>query len=96
MYNNPMGDQTSALMSSSATICPLPVEERVRAVIDRVRPYIQSHGGDVWVSGIKAGVVTLKIDGACTHCPLANQTYNKMVGALIGEEVPEITDIVLT
>ncbi|OGZ11918.1 MAG: hypothetical protein A2942_01835 [Candidatus Lloydbacteria bacterium RIFCSPLOWO2_01_FULL_50_20] len=71
-------------------------EERVHVVIERVRPYIQSHGGDVRVAGIENGVVTLKIEGTCAHCPLANLTYNKVVRTLLGEEVPEITKIVLT
>jgi Fe-S cluster biogenesis protein NfuA len=72
------------------------VEERVHAVISRVRPYIQSHGGDVWVAGITGGIVTLRIEGTCAHCPLASLTYNKVVKTLLGEEVPEISKIVLT
>lgn len=71
-------------------------ETRVRAVLEKVRPYIQSHGGDVWLSGIEDGVVTLKIEGTCTHCPLAELTYNKIIKTLVGEEVPEIRSVVLT
>lgn len=71
-------------------------EVRVRAVLEKVRPYIQSHGGDVWLSGIENGIVTLKIEGTCTHCPLAELTYNKIIKTLVGEEVPEIRSVVLT
>jgi Fe-S cluster biogenesis protein NfuA len=72
------------------------VAERVQALIARVRPYIQSHGGDVTVSEIAGTVLTLRIDGSCAHCQLATLTYNKVVKTLLAEEVPEITDIVLS
>ncbi|HEY9585119.1 MAG TPA: NifU family protein [Candidatus Paceibacterota bacterium] len=91
-------EQGTAVLETKAPVStpPRSPEERVHAVIARVRPYIQSHGGDVWVTGIESGVVTLKIEGTCAHCPLANLTYNTMVKTLIGEEAPEITRIVLT
>lgn len=77
-------------------MAPTSTEERVRTVLEKVRPYIQSHGGDVWVSGINDGIVTLKIEGTCTHCPLAELTYNRIIKTLLGEEVPEIRSVVLT
>lgn len=72
------------------------METRVNAVISKVRPYIQSHGGDVWVSKIENNVLTLRIEGSCAQCPLASLTYNKVVKTLLNEEIPEITEIVLT
>jgi Fe-S cluster biogenesis protein NfuA len=68
---------------------------KIEAVIKKVRPYIQMHGGDVSLVSVKKGIVTLEITGACTHCSLADLTYNKMLGSLLKEEVPEIIDIVL-
>ncbi len=53
------------------------------------------HGGDVFLVGVEKGVVTLRISGACTHCSLADLTYNKMIGGLLKEEIPEIKKIVL-
>ncbi|KKU79641.1 MAG: Thioredoxin-like protein [Parcubacteria group bacterium GW2011_GWA2_47_7] len=78
------------------TETPPTVEGRVNAVIAKVRPYIQSHGGDVWVGKIEDGILTLRIEGSCAQCPLASLTYNKVVKTLLNEEVPEITGIVLT
>jgi len=67
----------------------------VEKILDRVRPYIQMHGGDVKLVRIKDGSVTLEISGACAHCPLAYMTYNEMVAGLLQEEIPEIKNIVL-
>jgi Fe-S cluster biogenesis protein NfuA len=68
----------------------------VRAILERVRPYIQSHGGDVAVASFEGKVLTLRVEGTCAQCPLVNLTYNKMVKTLVGKEVPEITTVVLT
>lgn len=71
-------------------------EERVKAVLEKVRPYVQSHNGDVWLVSIENSVVTLKIDGSCVGCRLANFTYNRVVKTLLMEEAPEITDVILS
>ena len=70
--------------------------DRVRTLMERVRPYLQSHGGDVEVAGLDENVLTLKVQGTCAHCPLVNLTYNKMVKTLLAEEIPEIQRVVLT
>ena len=68
---------------------------KVKAVLKKVRPYIQMHGGDVTLVGILKGVVTLNISGACAHCSMADLTYNKLIGGLLMEEVPGIKNVVL-
>lgn len=71
-------------------------EEKINAVLDRVRPYIQSHGGDVRLVRVTETSATLSVEGTCVGCPLANLTYNKVIRTLLGEEVPEITEFILT
>jgi|GEM_PF-778336 len=90
---NPVKNTAPATPTTTQALSP---EERVHAIIARVRPYIQSHGGDVTVAGIADGAVTLQIAGSCAHCPLATLTYNKVVKTLLEEEVPEIARIILT
>ena len=82
--------RTAAVARSGSTI------DRVHALMERVRPYLQSHGGDVEVAGLDENVLTLKVQGTCAHCPLVNLTYNKMVKTLLAEEIPEIQRVVLT
>lgn len=71
------------------------MKEKVQKIIDKVRPYVNMHGGDVYLVGIKDEVVTLKITGTCQNCSLANLTYDKMLGGIIREEIPEIKDIIV-
>ena len=51
--------------------------------------------GDVSLIGIKDGIVTLNISGACVGCSLADLTYNKLIGGLLKEEVPGIKEVKL-
>ena len=74
---------------------PSQTTAKVEAVLTKVRPYIQMHGGDVALVGIEKGVVTLNISGACAHCSMADLTYNKLIGGLLMEEVPSIKNVVL-
>ncbi len=67
--------------------------KRIETVLQRVRPYIQMHGGDVLLVEAKRGTVKLKVYGACVGCPLADLTYNKMLGELLKEEIPEIKKV---
>jgi Fe-S cluster biogenesis protein NfuA len=71
------------------------MNKKIEKIIEKVRPYIQMHGGDVTLVDFEDGIVTLQVTGACTHCSMADLTYNKMLGGLLKEEVPEIKDIVL-
>ena len=69
------------------------MEKKVQKIIDKVRPYILMHGGDVELVDIKSGIVTLRVTGACTHCSLAHITYNKMLGGILKEEVPGVKGV---
>jgi Fe-S cluster biogenesis protein NfuA len=69
------------------------IEKRIEALIEKVRPYIQMHGGDVQFLRIEDTTAFLKVHGACVNCSLASVTYNKTIGPLIIKEIPEITDV---
>ena len=53
------------------------------------------HGGDVMFVEIKDNDVVLQVFGACRDCPLSDLTYNKMIGGLLKEEIPEIKKVVI-
>ena len=42
-------------------IYPVPLEERVVEALDSVRPYMESHGGDVELVGVEDGVAQLRL-----------------------------------
>jgi Fe-S cluster biogenesis protein NfuA len=72
------------------------VEERVEKILIQVRPYIQMHGGDVFLADYKNGKVTLLVTGACAHCSMSDITYNMMLGGILRKEIPKIKDVIIS
>jgi Fe-S cluster biogenesis protein NfuA len=73
---------------------PVPLEERVRAGLDEVRPYLELHGGDVELLGIDDGVVRLQLQGSCSGCPSAAITLKHAVEEAIQKAAPDVAGIV--
>jgi Fe-S cluster biogenesis protein NfuA/nitrite reductase/ring-hydroxylating ferredoxin subunit len=66
---------------------------RVAAVIENLRPYTQSHGGDVTLVDVRDNTVYVKLSGACNGCSMSSVTLRNGVEAALKEQVPEITAI---
>lgn len=71
------------------------IETKITKLLDKIRPYIQMHGGDVSFEGFEKGVVKLHISGACAHCSLADLTYNNIIAGILMNHVPEVKEIKL-
>ncbi len=71
------------------------IEKQIEKIIAKVRPYVQMHGGDVFLLDVSDNVVTLQVVGACKDCSLSDLTYNKMLGGIIRDEIPEIKEIII-
>jgi Fe-S cluster biogenesis protein NfuA len=69
-------------------------EVKIEAILAKIRPYVQMHGGDVQLMHIADGTATFKIYGACVGCSLSHMTYDTMVGGIIRQEVPEVQNVV--
>jgi Fe-S cluster biogenesis protein NfuA/nitrite reductase/ring-hydroxylating ferredoxin subunit len=69
---------------------PDPVEDRVREALDGVRPYLESHGGDVSLVGVEAGVVRLRLSGSCNGCPSSTMTLKLAIEDAIQQAAPEV------
>jgi Fe-S cluster biogenesis protein NfuA len=70
------------------------VHDRINILLDKVRPYIQMHGGDVQFLRLEEGTAYMKVYGACVDCGLASVTYNKTIGPLLIKEVEEVNEVV--
>jgi Fe-S cluster biogenesis protein NfuA len=71
------------------------IQERVKKALDRVRPYLQSDGGDIdLVEVTNDFTVKVKLKGACNGCPYSMQTLKAGVEQAIMHEVPEIKRVI--
>lgn len=71
------------------------VIEKVKAVIDKVRPALERDGGDVEFIAMDAkGVVKVKLKGACAGCPMSTMTLKMGIEQTLKKEIPEVTEVV--
>ena len=68
-------------------------EAAITALLDKVRPYVQMHGGDVQLVRVEEGTAYLKVFGACVGCGLAHATYTQTIGPLLVREVEGVTAV---
>ncbi len=71
------------------------VKERVKKALERVRPYLQSDGGDIELVDVSDDMtVKVRLTGACHGCPYSMQTLKAGVEQAIMKEVPEIKGVI--
>ena len=68
--------------------------DNVEMILDELRPYLMSDGGNVRVSGIEGPVVRLQLEGACGDCPSSTMTMKMGLERRLKEAIPEISEVV--
>jgi Fe-S cluster biogenesis protein NfuA len=74
---------------------PLDIDTRVTRALDSVRPYLQSHGGNVELLDVTDGVVRLRFQGSCNGCASSAATLELAIEEAIYEAAPDVTGIEL-
>lgn len=73
---------------------PDSLETRVMQALEKTRPYLKSHGGNVNLVGVDvAGAVTLRLEGNCHGCPSSSATLKLAVEEAIYAAAPDVTAI---
>ena len=70
------------------------MKEKVEAALARIRPALQADGGDVELLGVKEGVVSVRLVGACGGCPMSTMTLKNGIERILKQEVPEVKSVV--
>lgn len=69
--------------------------EKIKEVLDEVRPQLQFDGGDVEFVAFdeSSGVLSLKLQGACHSCPMAQLTLQDGIGRAVKAKVKSVKEI---
>jgi Fe-S cluster biogenesis protein NfuA len=71
------------------------LEEKVREVIDAVRPALQGHGGDIELISVgEDKTVKVRLQGACNGCPGATMTLKMGIERMLKSKVPEVGEVI--
>jgi Fe-S cluster biogenesis protein NfuA len=72
---------------------PLDLETRVQDALEKVRPNLRAHGGNVELVEIRGGVVRLRLVGSCHGCPSSSETFRSTLEAAIYEGAPDVASV---
>jgi len=88
------GDDLVASLMLVHGVHPHDVRRRVSDALDRVRPYLGSHGGDVELLEVTdTGTARLRFAGSCKSCPSSAVTLELTVEDAVRAAAPEVTAI---
>ncbi len=66
------------------------MEEKIEQALEEIRPLIATHLGGIEFAGFADGVVSVRLLGTCTHCPLSQMTLKAGVEELLKDRVPGV------
>ena len=70
-------------------------EDKVKEVIQTIRPMLQNDGGDIEYIGIDPdNTVKVRLQGACRGCPGAQMTLKMGVERLLKEKIPDVKEVI--
>ncbi len=68
-------------------------KENVEKVLDELRPYLMSDGGNVELVDVEGPIVKLRLQGACGSCPSSAMTLRMGIERRLRETIPEIGEV---
>lgn len=88
-----MGDELIEHLLVLHDVHPEDLETRAERALDQVRPYLQSHGGDVEFLELVDGVARLRLNGSCDGCPSSAVTLKSAVEEALKSALPEVSSV---
>lgn len=73
---------------------PVPLRSRVLDALQEVRPYLESHGGNVELLEVDGAAVRLRLQGSCSGCPSSAMTLKLAIENAIHKAAPEIEEVI--
>ena len=70
------------------------MQEKVEAVLEKIRPSLIADGGNVELVEVNDGIVKLKLTGACAGCPMSTMTLKNGIERILKQELPEVKEVV--
>ena len=73
----------------------MPLTVKIESVLDTIRPYLQSDGGDVELVEVQSNNdVILRLTGACSSCSMSEMTMTAGIEESLRKSIPDLGKIV--
>jgi Fe-S cluster biogenesis protein NfuA/nitrite reductase/ring-hydroxylating ferredoxin subunit len=86
-------DQLVATLLLIHDLHPVPLADRVQAALDSVRPYMESHGGNVELLSLDDGVARIHLRGSCSDCSASSVTLELAIKQALEDAAPDLAGL---
>jgi Fe-S cluster biogenesis protein NfuA/nitrite reductase/ring-hydroxylating ferredoxin subunit len=83
-------DQFVATLLLIHDLHPVALADRVQGALDSVRPYMESHGGNVELLSLEDGVARIHLRGSCSDCSASAVTLELAIKQALEEAAPDL------
>ncbi|HUE27651.1 MAG TPA: NifU family protein [Solirubrobacteraceae bacterium] len=83
-------DELVAMLLLIHDLHPVSLQDRVRGALDSVRPYMESHGGNVELLSLEHGVARIHLRGSCSDCSASSVTLELAIKQALEEVAPDL------
>ncbi len=68
-------------------------EREVEEVLERIRPALKHHQGDLKLVKVEGDLVFLRFEGGCSDCPVVDTSLKEVVGIALKGNLPWVKDV---
>jgi Fe-S cluster biogenesis protein NfuA len=90
MLERLLHDQTVSGILLIHGLHPVSLDTRLRRALEKVRPYMQSHGGNIELLSLESDVARVKLEGTCKTCPSSAITLELAVRREVEAACPDL------
>ncbi len=72
---------------------PVSLTDRVQGALDSVRPYMESHGGNVELLSLEEGIARIHLQGSCSDCSASSVTLELAIKQALEQAAPDLAGL---
>ncbi len=69
------------------------INEKIIATIEKIRPFLNSEGGDIEFVKFEDGIVYVTLKGHCSNCEFLDVTLKDAIEVTLVNEIPEVIEV---
>lgn len=69
------------------------VEDKIKEVLEKIRPFLINDGGDVEFIKYENGIAYVRMLGTCSNCIYSDLTIQETIETILTSEIPEVLEV---
>ena len=69
------------------------IENQIKEIIEKIRPFLNNDGGDIEFVKFENGIAYIKMLGNCSDCIYAGLDIDDTINTILTSEIPEVIEV---